>query len=398
MVQRNSFFHSTKRNRRTVLDRPYRSCAARSVPEARLQPGEGSGPFHNFLALHACAGHFSTPNRLGTFTPGTEMFKSVEAFMDRLIDYAGLFPPARLSMEEALENYLKYRSGPDCWMLGRFVVRVDQLAELNRVLSKKGRLEKPIPLSLVGGRLDDLARMFEQTEADVQAVQHQLQVASGGLGVGSVEVYLSPEVARALTPELLQHLLGSWAEVPGTADGSVVVFLETSPGRLESAELNQFVQVIRQTGQNDAQAEKPMPGFKLRCGGEAPDAVPPAALVARVLLACRDQRVPFKATAGLHHPFRHYNTREKRELHGFVNIFGAGILAVRHMLDLHQVEQIVADDNIVHFMFTPTAFGWKDLQVSVSEIRKARQYLYRSFGSCSFEEPLDDLRDLGLLD
>ncbi|MBI1786303.1 MAG: hypothetical protein HYR60_01975 [Acidobacteria bacterium] len=39
-----------------------------------------------------------------------------------LIDYAGLFPPAALSMQAAVQNYGRYRQEAHAWMLGRFVV------------------------------------------------------------------------------------------------------------------------------------------------------------------------------------------------------------------------------------------------------------------------------------
>jgi hypothetical protein len=39
-----------------------------------------------------------------------------------LIDYAGLFPPAKLSLDQAIRNYAAYRQCPERWMLGKFVI------------------------------------------------------------------------------------------------------------------------------------------------------------------------------------------------------------------------------------------------------------------------------------
>ncbi|MCM1981720.1 hypothetical protein, partial [Lyngbya confervoides] len=58
------------------------------------------------------------------------MVTAVEALLSHLIDYAGLFPPAQLNLQEALHQYLQYRSSDQAWMLGRFVVPLSQVGAL----------------------------------------------------------------------------------------------------------------------------------------------------------------------------------------------------------------------------------------------------------------------------
>ena len=53
---------------------------------------------------------------------------------------------------------------------------------------------------------------------------------------------------------------------------------------------------------------------KLRCGGAS---IPSAEQVALVIASCREAGVPFKATAGLHHPVR------RGAEHGFLNLLAA---------------------------------------------------------------------------
>ena len=55
--------------------------------------------------------------------------ESLRALLEEVIDYAGLFPPSQLSMQEAVVNYAAYRSGELGWMLGRFVVPTARLDE-----------------------------------------------------------------------------------------------------------------------------------------------------------------------------------------------------------------------------------------------------------------------------
>ncbi len=57
------------------------------------------------------------------------MNQSFQHFMNGLVDYAGLFPPARLDMSSAVENYALYRSETLAWMLGRFICPAARLAE-----------------------------------------------------------------------------------------------------------------------------------------------------------------------------------------------------------------------------------------------------------------------------
>jgi len=123
-------------------------------------------------------------------------------------------------------------------------------------------------------------------------------------------------------------------------------------------------------------------------------AIPDAAAL---IVACRDASVPFKATAGLHHPIRHYDDGLDTEMHGFLNIFAAAVRAAEHRLDRTDVQTILREENADNFRFLKDAVAWRDLTVSLDGVRHARDTLALSFGSCSFEEPIDHLRDLELL-
>jgi hypothetical protein len=116
---------------------------------------------------------------------------------------------------------------------------------------------------------------------------------------------------------------------------------------------------------------------KLRCGGAV---VPSAEQVALVLVACREAGVVMKATAGLHHPLR------SGEEHGFLNLLcaavhaHAGAAAVRELLEAESLDAL------------PLA------SISAEQVRSTRERLFKGFGSCSWREPVDDLRALGVLE
>ena len=119
---------------------------------------------------------------------------------------------------------------------------------------------------------------------------------------------------------------------------------------------------------------------KIRCGG---DVVPTVPEVARFITACVERRLPFKATAGLHHAVRSGNQ------HGFLNVFLAAALP-------QVAEMVLSDDDPRSFTFTDEAAWWRGREVTVAEIEEMRQNAV-SFGSCSFEEPVDDMKELGWL-
>jgi hypothetical protein len=138
-------------------------------------------------------------------------------------------------------------------------------------------------------------------------------------------------------------------------------------------------------------------GFKLRCGGRDESCFPSPEHVAGTIIACRDAGVPLKFTAGLHHPIRHFSTEVGTYMHGFINVFVAGVLALARRLGEEQLWPILEDEDRGDFGFDDAGLRWKDIAATTEEIVAARKQVV-SFGSCSFDEPRDDLRKLGWLE
>ena len=136
---------------------------------------------------------------------------------------------------------------------------------------------------------------------------------------------------------------------------------------------------------------------KLRTGGTEAAAFPTAGQLADALLAARDAGVALKFTAGLHHPLRHFDEGLGTRMHGFLNVFAAVILAREHRLDAVEVPDILEDEDAASFRFEADGFAWRDRRVPTDALAAHRKFV-TSFGSCSFDEPRDDLRRLGLMD
>lgn len=301
------------------------------------------------------------------------MQHSFQAFMAHLIDYAGLFPPARLPLDQTVQNYLRYLQEPDAWMLARLIIPAAQLEALGGLLG-----EAKIKLSILGTGGATREAFLDSLHADAAKIEAFRQTHGRQTDTGFFEVRLPQD----------DDLAGLIREASAIL-GEMRVFYELSPG-----------QPVREAAQALGAYSRAhrLVGMKVRCGGEQAAAFPSPAQVAAVIASCAEARIPLKATAGLHHPLRHFNTDVQTHMHGFLNLFGAGVLAQAHRLDQAMLEAILADEDAAHFMFTDEYFAWRDLRITTGDLLKARQSALISYGSCSFDEPREDLMALGLLE
>jgi hypothetical protein len=313
------------------------------------------------------------------------MTASLRALLAGLVDYAGLFPPARLPLDEAIRNYARYRQGPDAWMLGRFICPAARLGELGayRVLFQDG---PPLAVSALGRGGDSAEEFLAGLRADLADITAFRERHGDRVTVDVLELRL-PGKALAPDPASLGQLL---PEVVGLLRPTGLSLFNEFPPGLDRGLLSYLLVRF------NTQLGRPA-GLKLRCGGLEASAFPPAQRVALALWTCADFRVPFKATAGLHHPFPHFDPGLRATMHGFVNLFAAGVFAHAHGLDTERIQAVLTDNDPAHFRFDDSGLRWGDRYVPTPDIAAARRDAVLSFGSCSFDEPRDDLRALGWL-
>lgn len=313
---------------------------------------------------------------------------SVRALLDGLFDYAGLFPPASLSLEKAAREYDLHRRGGNAWMAGPFVVPVAQLPELAR---QKYLLDPDRPL-----RLDVLPRsassgveLEQSLEEDLTSVRHFMETTSGASSLEAMELRfpmedLESDDAAASVAEILLRSVADVDLVPGS------VFLELGRRPSLEADLVAFFDAL-----SNARNEAFLLGAKWRCGGERESAYPTTREFARFIHMAVERKQAFKLTAGLHHPVRHQ--RKGVWMHGFLNAVFATVLARTHELDMNTIDQIFQDTSADSFRFTEEGMAWQDLEASMKDLEDARATLLLSIGSCSFNEPREDLAQLGWL-
>lgn len=313
---------------------------------------------------------------------------SLSALMKGVIDYAGMFPPARLALIPAFENFLQYRVSAESWMLSRFVLPVDQIDALTAHFDAALRTASP---SL---RFTVLARASEPESFAVSLAEDAAKIAAFSAAYGdsvmvdSIEVRVPGTLDRSGLETVRQCIARARSTLKDTQ-----TFFEIAPGTDWEEVQRAACEAIALSNQN---ADVPN-GFKVRTGGTRAEEIPSAEKVAYAIVCARDAKIPMKFTAGLHQPFRHRDAALNTTVHGFVNVFAAGIMARLHGLDWINTQRIVQDSDPSHFTFTDTALRWQDLTASPDEINNTRAQFVTTFGSCSFDEPRDELRALRLM-
>ena len=170
--------------------------------------------------------------------------------------------------------------------------------------------------------------------------------------------------------------------------GDLPVFWEAPPDRAE--------QTIALLAEVNSDADSATFGYKLRTGGVTADAFPTSQQIAKALVTPATHQLPIKFTAGLHHPLRQYREEVQTKMHGFLNVFGAAVLAAEHRWDANQTAIMLEDENVASFSFTDDFFAWREWRIDIKRLQYRRRFVV-SFGSCSFDEPREDLRRLNLL-
>lgn len=293
------------------------------------------------------------------------------SLLSGIIDYAGLFPPAKLEMQAAVDEFAHQREGIHAWMLGRFVVPVARLEAFEEAAAKylpRDAESAPWGLSVLASgdavearrRIDAFDRRHAEPEqglAKVQAVEYKprdaSEIASAAAALAGLDVFF--ELPHDVDPTPWMHAV---AEVGGRG--------------------------------------------KIRSGGVTEDAFPSAAEVARFIATAGRVGIPFKATAGLHHPLRgEYRLTYDAEspsgtMHGFLNVFLAAA-GRRAGFDDGALEAMLEERAVDAFHLDDDGLTWRGRRLDAEHLAATRAEFANSYGSCSFAEPVQDLQDLGIL-
>jgi hypothetical protein len=273
-----------------------------------------------------------------------------------LVDYAGLFPPAALSLSQSLQAFRSYQQGLAPSLLGRFVCKASQL--------------EPLRDLLIEGDAFRLSALLEAPE-EVELVERFHHKVGAAVRVDTLET-------RLIGAEQSRRWLRRW---------NYSLFFEVKP--------DQFAE-----GATVCAPHQGRLGLKLRTGALQPEGIPGVPEVVDFLRVAHEAQVPYKFTAGLHHarpgeyPLSYAADAPRARLFGFVPLFGLACLHWTGRLGESALSAglscdaplVQADSKGLHYA---------GASCSAAEIEEFRLRGARSFGSCSFEEPLQELIEMG---
>jgi hypothetical protein len=293
------------------------------------------------------------------------------AMFGGLIDYAGLYPPASLDMAGATAAYRAARASDEGWIANRFLCPASRLEELAaELVATMPADEAPWPV----------------------AATFDLDPGPSAVAAAAFHAEMEPaatvELAEArIPPGSDRKTIAGLFTTAASINDTVVPFLEVP----RDGALTATITAIAATAD---EALRPG-GAKLRCGGSTREAFPSIHEVAEFIIACTEAGLPFKTTAGLHHPIRHHDAELDVMRHGFVNLL-TGAVSARAGAGLMTVEAIIAETDPHAFSVTFSGVEWHGERVGPHAVEETRRR-FVAYGSCEFDEPVDDLHELGFL-
>ncbi|MEX0684600.1 MAG: hypothetical protein WD267_07045 [Balneolales bacterium] len=323
------------------------------------------------------------------------MTSGLQKFLEGIIDYAGLFPPADLSMGEAINNYARYRQETDNWMLSRFVCPAERLHELVLFEDILFHTPEPFRFSVLGKPSLDHGEFEKNLRETLQEItdfnhQHGSNVTTEVLELSFPQMVLSQADHYAALKRTGQ-ILNESSPVP------LQVFFEVNQGDTWLHTVAEAMPAIADfNAEHHPSGMLKQAGFKMRTGDTKSNMYPTVEEVAQVIKLSRNEDVPIKAMAGLHHPIRYFDEVHQVWVHGFFNVFLAGILAHSHRLPDIIILSILEDDDPDSFFFKEDYIGWQDVRISVDKLQAIRREKVISVSSSSFDEPREEMIALKL--
>lgn len=296
---------------------------------------------------------------------------AARVLLDGLIDYAGLFPPASLTVAEAVRAYARYRGGDAGWMLGRFVCPVGQFDVFGTLAEPllprdAGAIPWRVAAIGTGDHAADAAAMVRLNDC------HRWSWDECSAVVDTIETPANAPDDVAAIHAAFPVDTTVYIEVPAVADPRPLVAEIARAGRRA----------------------------KLRTGGVGAEAFPSVERIVTFIDACVEAGVAFKSTAGLHHvlrgeyPLTYAADSARAPMFGFFNV----LLACALRLDDASADDMklaLLESDPTSVTFTESAIVWRGHTFDRTRLAHLREHVMTSFGSCSFTEPVSEVRAMG---
>lgn len=317
----------------------------------------------------------------------------VQALMARSLDYAGLFPPAKLPLDKAIVEYSAIRGDPHQWFAARFVLPVARASEFAQEarseLAEASKQHLPWHLTTLIRSAPSIGEALELLRAEIHLLRGLLDTHPDSLALDSCELPLPDELLSSHDQELARSFFYEAYRIFDEAQMKVPVFWEVN--------LQKSFEHIALAAHHLNLTEAGRACLKFRTGGLTAAAIVSPEALAHAFRVTTQHKVPFKLTAGLHLAMRHFDPAVGADVFGFLNVFVAAVLHWTKSLSETELKLLLEEKSEGTISFSDEGISWKNYSASIADIRHVRNVGLRSFGSCSFYEPIDDLKALKLL-
>lgn len=267
-----------------------------------------------------------------------------------LFDDASMFPPQDEHPGPAVAGHLAHRVAWYADLVGPFVCGAGRLATINGHAAQRGVEQLDVALAIPSGlesldRTLDLARRCDRLR--IVAIELPLRLNRFAEVLSRLQPLVSDECRVYLeipVPEVTEHQVHT---------------LAPSGVRL-----------------------------KLRTGGTSIEAFHTERQLAEPIVMCAAERLSFKCTAGLHNAIRHRDSDTLFEHHGFLNVALAARVAAA--TGSHAATRAMLAER------DPSEIAARAGALTASDVRAIRA-LFNSFSTCSIDDPVNDLLQMGLV-
>jgi hypothetical protein len=280
-------------------------------------------------------------------------------FLENIIDYAGIFPPAALPNEQAYTNYLELLGSKDSWIVGSLAWSATELPNLMKMVGND-----EVEIAVIGRGSSDWSSWQEARAQDAETMNQFIE-ACPNAEISTYESRLTPTSEIETAIKALKKM-----------SDATMIAIELPWGEpLEDALA--------------AIAEAEWPIVKFRTGGTQMEAYPSSEELASAIHQCVDLDLRFKLTAGLHEPLAHVEKTNGAWAHGFLNVVTAVSMAFHEDATIRELTEILNDGDSDNWKLSDT-LTWRHHTINKDQLEDVRSF-FGSFGSCSVSEPLAGL-------
>lgn len=329
------------------------------------------------------------------------MTKSLEQLLFQSIDYSGFFLSEEPGLRTTLRNYVNGVNSEYSELISKLVIPHNEIPKLGAFSDRKKELNGPLSICTRGpetNTLDDFKNVMRSIQHEILSVHSAFP---GDVRTNTLELKLPTVSVQNLNVEELIKALE--AVVINAANSKLLphrVYFEVPGEALDSELVKKITKVIAVHNRSILKRKINnylFSGLKINCGDNGKASVPTADFLADIMLYARDANVAVKFSGGVNESFPTLSSTTKTQVHGFINLFVAGVMAYTQDLDVEETVEILEDSDPNNFKFEEGYLSWKNFKAPAMEIKMLRMLSLTSFSCKSFTSPLEQLKESGLL-